>query len=245
MRIHRVYCKSVSEPDKKFNIDDAQSHHLIKALRLKEDDLIEVFDGNGNSGLCKIVELSNKNCKALRVEDIKEDTPPKRKLTAVVPFIKRSNFNFMIQKLTEVGVNNFIIYKSDLSDQSIVKKDIGKIIGKIEEITISVCKQCGNNFLPSVINCISLEDAIKQIDKDNEIYTFDTEASDYFIQEELGDSLSVTVITGPESGFSQPELEIITNNKDIKKRYLGKNILRSETAPIVVSSIIRNHFGRI
>ena len=61
MRIHRVYCKSVSEPDKKFNIDDAQSHHLIKALRLKEEDLIEVFDGNGNSGLCKIVELSNKN----------------------------------------------------------------------------------------------------------------------------------------------------------------------------------------
>ena len=144
MRIHRVYCKSVSEPDKKFNIDDAQSHHLIKALRLKEEDLIEVFDGNGNSGICKIVELSNKKCKALRVEDIKKDKPPKRKLTAVIPFIKRSNFNFMIQKLTEVGVNNFIIYKSDLSDQSIVKKDLGKILEKIEEITISVCKQCYN-----------------------------------------------------------------------------------------------------
>ena len=51
MRIHRVYCKSVSESDKKFNIDDAQSHHLIRALRLKADDLIEVFDGNRNSGL--------------------------------------------------------------------------------------------------------------------------------------------------------------------------------------------------
>lgn len=245
MRIHRVYCKSVSEPNKKFNIDDTQSHHLIKALRLKEEDLIEVFDGNGNSGICKIVELSNKKCKALRVEDIKKDKPPKRKLTAVIPFIKRSNFNFMIQKLTEVGVNNFIIYKSDLSDQSIVKKDLGKIFEKIEEITISVCKQCGNNFLPSVSNCSSLEDAIRQIDRYNKTYIFDTEASDYFVQEELGDSSSVTVITGPESGFSKHELEIITKNKDIKKRYLGKNILRSETAPIVVSSIIRNHFGRI
>ena len=245
VRIHRVYCKSVSEPDKKFNIDDTQSHHLIKALRLKEEDLIEVFDGNGNSGICKIVELSNKKCKAFRVDDIKKDKPPKRKLTAVIPFIKRSNFNFMIQKLTEIGVNNFIIYKSDLSDQSIVKKDLGKILEKIEEITISVCKQCGNNFLPSVSNCSSLEDAIRQIDSDNKIYIFDTEASDYFVQEELGDSSSVTVITGPESGFSKYELEIITNNKDVKKRYLGKNILRSETAPIVVSSIIRNHFGRI
>ena len=77
-------------------------------------------------------------------------------------------------------LNNFIIYKSDLSDQSIVKKDLGKILEKIEEITISVCKQCGNNFLPSVSNCSSLEDAIRQIDSDNKIYIFDTEASDYF-----------------------------------------------------------------
>ncbi len=245
MRIHRVYCKSVSESDKKFNIDDAQSHHLIRALRLKADDLIEVFDGNGNSGLCKIEELSNKTCKLLRVEEIKKDPSPKRKLTVVIPFIKRNNFNFMIQKLTEIGVNNFMIYKSDLSDQSIVKKDHSKIISKIEEITISVCKQCGNNFLPVVLDFPSLENAIKDIDKNNKVYLFDTEASDYFVQEELDNDSSVTIITGPESGFSQSELKAITDNNNIKKRYLGKNILRSETAPIVVSSIIRNHFGRI
>mgnify|MGYP005694607725 FL=1 len=204
-----------------------------------------MFDGNGNSGLCKIEELSNKTCKLLRVEEIKKDAPPKRKLTVVIPFIKRNNFNFMIQKLTEIGVNNFMIYKSDLSDQSIAKKDHSKIIGKIEEITISVCKQCGNNFLPVVLDFPSLENAIKDIDKNNKVYLFDTEASDYFVQEELDNDSSVTIITGPESGFSQSELKAITDNNNIKKRYLGKNILRSETAPIVVSSIIRNHFGRI
>ena len=31
----------------------------------------------------------------------------------------------------------------------------------------------------------------------------------------------------------------------IMNRYLGKNILRSETAPVVVAAIIRNHFGKI
>ena len=91
----------------------------------------------------------------------------------------------------------------------------------------------------------SLENAIKDIDKNNKVYLFDTEASDYFVQEELDNDSSVTIITGPESGFSQSELKAITDNNNIKKRYLGKNILRSETAPIVVSSIIRNHFGRI
>ena len=55
----------------------------------------------------------------------------------------------------------------------------------------------------------------------------------------------VTIITGPESGFSEKELAELTNVKEIKMRYLGENVLRAETAPIVVSSVIKNHFGRI
>ncbi len=42
MRIHRVYCKSVSGPNTKFALDNIQSHHLIKALRLKEGRVTSV-----------------------------------------------------------------------------------------------------------------------------------------------------------------------------------------------------------
>ena len=62
MRIHRVYCKSVSESYKKFSLDEAESHHLVKALRLKEGSHVEVFDGNGKQALCLIVEHSKKKC---------------------------------------------------------------------------------------------------------------------------------------------------------------------------------------
>ena len=55
MRIHRVYCKSVSGPNTKFALDNIQSHHLIKALRLKEGRVVEVFDGKGSSASCEIV----------------------------------------------------------------------------------------------------------------------------------------------------------------------------------------------
>ena len=60
VRIHRVYCKSVSEPNNVFNIDELQSNHLIKALRLKEDDFVEVFDGHGRSAKCKIIQITKK-----------------------------------------------------------------------------------------------------------------------------------------------------------------------------------------
>ena len=44
--------------------------------------------------------------------------------------------------------------------------------------------------------------------------------------------------------IQESEYETLLKNK-IMNRYLGKNILRSETAPVVVAAIIRNHFGKI
>ena len=244
MRIHRVYCKSVSEPNNVFNIDELQSKHLIKALRLKEDDLVEVFDGHGRSAKCKIIQITKKNCQLERISELSNDVGPKRVLTAVVPFIKKNNFNFMIQKLTEIGVNKFIIYKPDLVDQSIAKKDLRLIIAKTFEIIISVCKQCGNNFLPEIFESKNLENALALISTGHSVYFFDTDAEEYFNQEELDKSSSITFITGPESGFSETELELMNKSK-IKKRYLGRNILRSETAAIYISTLIKNHFGKI
>ena len=82
------------------------------------------------------------------------------------------------------------------------------------------------------------------IETDDKKYVFDTDAEIYFSFEDLDNNSSVSTITGPESGFSKNELESI-KQKNIEIRYLGENILRSETAPIFVSSIVRNHFGKI
>ena len=77
-----------------------------------------------------------------------------------------------------------------------------------------------------------------------EIYSFDTEASEYFNQNELGKDSSITTITGPESGFSEKELGII-NMYGIKERYLGQNILRALKQQLCIYSLIKNHFGKI
>ena len=150
----------------------------------------------------------------------------------------------MIQKLAEIGTNKFIVYKPDLIDQSVAKIDITKMIKKSFEILINVSKQCGNNFIPSVVESDSLEEAIIMEKNTSDIYAFDTEASEYFDQDGLKENSSITIITGPESGFSDEELKLMRIH-NIKERYLGQNILRAETAPIFISSLIKNHFGKI
>ena len=243
MRIHRIYCKSVSEKNSVFKIDQAQSLHLTKVLRLAVNDEVEVFDGHGSSAICKILESNRSSVSLQRVSDIKIDKPPTNRLGFILPFIKKENFHFMLQKLCEIGATEFIFYKPDLIDQSIAKKDLSKIYSKSEEVIISACKQCGTNFLPITSFVSSLSDAIKKLDQSSTKYVFDVEANDNF-DVSLVESNNIFVITGAESGFSESEINHMYE-KDFSFKLLSKNILRAETAPLVIASLFQNHFDKI
>ena len=149
----------------------------------------------------------------------------------------------MIQKLCEIGATEFIFYKPDLIDQSIAKKDLSKIYSKSEEVIISACKQCGTNFLPITSFVSSLSDAIKKLDQSSIKYVFDVEANDNFDVSLVG-SNNIFVITGAESGFSESEINYMYE-KDFSFKLLSKNILRAETAPLVIASLFQNHFDKI
>ena len=243
MRIHRIYCKSVSETNSVFKIDQTQSLHLTKVLRLAVNDEVEVFDGHGSSAICRILESNRSSVSLQRVSDIKIDKPTTNRLGFILPFIKKENFHFMIQKLCEIGATEFIFYKPDLIDQSIAKKDLSKVYIKSEEVIISACKQCCTNFLPITSFVSSLRDATKKLDQSSTKYVFDVEANDRF-DVSLVKSNNIFVITGAESGFSESEINHMYE-KDFSFKLLSKNILRAETAPLVIASLFQNHFDKI
>ena len=76
------------------------------------------------------------------------------------------------------------------------------------------------------------------------IYAFDIDGKNIFDLNEIDVQNDIAIITGPESGFSKKEIKSL-RDKGIQIRLLKNNILRSETAPIVISSLLQNHFGKI
>ncbi|MDC1470325.1 16S rRNA (uracil(1498)-N(3))-methyltransferase [Gammaproteobacteria bacterium] len=245
MRIHRIYCNSVSDQDNVFDLDQPQSTHISKVLRLKLGNEIDVFDGKGSSAICKIVEITRSSTVLERISELKKLNPTHPKINAILPIIKKDNLHFMLQKLTEVGVYEFIFYKPDLVDQSIAKKDSEKIMNKCNEVIINACKQCGSNFIPAIYYFSNLELAVNSVKGIAiESYAFDLDAKEHFNLAEIKTGEDVCMITGPESGFSKEEIEILSK-KDTKIRLLKNNVLRAETAPIVISSLLQNHFGNI
>ena len=93
VRIHRVYCKSVSGPNEKFQIDESQSQHLIKALRLKEGVVVEVFDGMANLQVVRILKILKKFIEVERIESINIKPLDERLLVTIMESWKKNNLD--------------------------------------------------------------------------------------------------------------------------------------------------------
>ena len=238
MKFHRVYYKEFSRTDK-ISIDNkSKINHLSNVLRLKEGSKLDVFDGEGNSSICKIASLEKKKIVLEQIGSTEFQQPERINLKVLMPYIKKENLFFAVQKVTEIGVSNISLFRPDNVDQSIKKKDLSKINEKALSIITQACEQNGSNIVPDFQIYENLSSAI---DHDSFSIFFDLDATNDF-QSIKNIEDSITLITGPESGFSKKEREFLnaTASDNIS---LGKNILRAETAPITALSVIKSNLG--
>ena len=238
MKLHRVYYKEFSRTDK-ISIDNkSKINHLSNVLRLKEGSKLDVFDGEGNSSIFKIASLEKKKIVLEQIGSIEFQQPERINLKVLMPYIKKENLFFAIQKVTEIGVSNISLFRPDNIDQSIKKKDLSKINEKALSIITQACEQNGSNIVPDFQIYENLSSAI---DHDSFSIFFDLDATNDF-QSIKNIKDNITLITGPESGFSKKEREFLnaTASDNIS---LGKNILRAETAPITALSVIKSNLG--
>ena len=238
MKFHRVYYKEFNQTDK-ISIDNkSKINHLKKVLRLSEGSQVDVFDGKGNSSICKIVSLEKKEIVLEPIGDTEFQQPERINLKVLMPYIKKENLFFAVQKVTEIGVSNISLFRPDNIDQSIKKKDLSKINEKALSIITQACEQNGSNIVP---NFQIYEDLSSAIDHDSFSIFFDLDATNDF-QSIKSIEDNITLITGPESGFSKKEREFL-NTITSHNISLGKNILRAETAPITALSVIKSNLG--
>jgi len=244
MKLHRVYYKEFSRTDKILIDNKSKINHLMNVLRLTEGSKLDVFDGEGNSSICKIVSLDKKKIVLEQTGGIEFQQPERINLKVLMPYIKKENLFFAIQKVTEIGVSNISLFRPDNIDQSIKKKDLSKINEKALSIITQACEQNGSNIVPDFQIYENLSSAI---DHDSFSIFFDLDSTNDFqsikhIDSSITIADSITLITGPESGFSEQEREFL-NTETCHNISLGKNILRAETAPITALSVIKSNLG--
>ena len=223
----------------KIIIDDKKDvNHLKNSFRVKEGEEIRAVDGE-NEYICKVLTVEKKEITLEILETRKDTTVKNTEITAGLSIIKNDKMELAIQKLTEIGVDEIIPLETKRTIVKLTeKKDKWDVI--VKEAT----KQCQRVRLLEIENIKKLKE-LDYSQYDLIIVPYECE-EEYSLKNLLRNLSSVPkkvlYLIGAEGGFDISEIEYLKSIENVKIVTLGKNILRAETASIVVGGILINEF---
>lgn len=224
--IELYFSQSVNETEHTITLVGDEYNHLTKVMRHEINDEIYVTNGLGNIFKCLIKNITNRHV-TLGIRDIFNFTPKFPHITFCIPILRNNErLEFALEKCTELGITNFIIFKAE---RSIPKKINMK---RIEKILISAMKQSLQSWLPK----IDYFDSIKKLlDPSITKVIFDQSSHEYFNPSHITNQFNYYFIFGPEGGLTQNEINFFDTALKVK---LAENRLRTETAVIKAASLL-------
>jgi 16S rRNA (uracil1498-N3)-methyltransferase len=216
-----------------YTLDEQESKHCIKVLRMHNGDELNLIDGIGNLYTAAIINDNYKACK-LRIIDIKKEFEKRDYWLhiAIAPTKNIERFEWFLEKATEIGIDEITPIISEKSERKQVNNE------RLERIIISAMKQSIKAYKPKLNEAISFKNFISV--KDNSKSKFIAHCIDSEKQElkniykKTGNAI---VLIGPEGDFSQNEVNTAVNNA-YSPVSLGNSRLRTETAGVVACHTI-------
>ena len=211
-------------------IKEKQHHFLKNVLRVKLNDVINVFDGITGEWRSQVISIS-KDKTALKIEKKIREFETQPDIWLIFAPIKLFRLNIIIQKAVELGVSKFVPCKTEFSN-------FDKLNYKNLELNaIEAAQQCERLDIPKIEKIINLDAMIKKLPNDRAIVfcdESDTNLPSIYdeVRLNLNNYSKWSVIIGPEGGFSNEERELINKQKNLLRVTLGSRILRSDTAAI-------------
>ena len=222
--------------EKNITISNDDIFHIVKVMRMKINDQFEI-NNDGDIYLAQINSLAPFSFKILKKID--ENHELKTKITLLYCLPKGDKIDLVLQKATELGVNQIVLVNSSRCIAKINDENKKKKIDRFNKIIKEATEQCKRNNLP----------ALKDVIKFNEISNYQSDLNliayenSKMSNQELKDLLrnfkgnTVTILIGAEGGFSKEEVEYALKNNFISIS-LGNRILRSETSVFNLLSIL-------
>ncbi|WET02089.1 16S rRNA (uracil(1498)-N(3))-methyltransferase [Flavobacterium sp. YJ01] len=217
---------NIDETTESFSFDKEESRHIIKVLRKKDSDILQVTNGSGLLFETQITLASDNKC-TVEVLSIKNAEKPKFHLhLAVAPTKMNDRFEWFLEKATEIGIQEITPIFCDRSERKVINRD------RFEKIILSAMKQCNETFLPKLNEAVSFKDFIKQKNNGLQLIAHCEETDKKSLKEVLKSNEDVTILIGPEGDFSEKEIALALEN-NYKPVTLGNTRLRTETAAVV------------
>lgn len=225
------YNPHLEEETKNFTFDSSESKHMVRVLRRKIGDSLQITNGKGLFLFATITDDNPKAC-SVEINRIKKIHPSRHHLhLAVAPTKTNDRYEWFLEKATEIGVHEITPILCERSERKSIKPD------RFEKVVQSAMKQSFQAYLPRINPLITLDDFLKK-NQEGLLFIAHCEKTERFeLKRKVAADRHVTILIGPEGDFSVNEIK-----SAIVKGYvpvsMGKTRLRTETASIVACTTV-------
>ena len=215
--------ENITQPITHFN--EEESKHLVKVLRKKQGDAVQLTDGNGKVYEAVIID-SNPKKASLKILSSKEVEPdPFFIHLAIAPTKSPDRMEWMVEKITEIGFHEMTLLETMNSERSFLKTD------RLQKKIISACKQSLKYRIPNLHPILKFTDLIQdsQFQDFQKFIAYVDEQHKHHLLDVAQPKGKYLILIGPEGDFDPKEIREALD-AGFKPVSLGKSRLRTETA---------------
>ncbi len=235
--MHRFYCPQLNLDNPQVLITDPKElHHLRNVLRLKRGDTLTVFNNQGEEATGRIdnVQLTKVT---VAIESVRKDKPdfPVIVLACAIP--KKSKFESIIEKATELGVDEIIPLKTKRTQIELKGERLVKKIVRYQDVAVNAAKQSQRLRVPVIRPIADFASTLESLAKETTVFIPSlpggVERKNILEAFRAVPSPSrVVFLIGPEGDFTPQEYDLARAHGCIGVS-LGKTVLKVETAAVV------------
>jgi 16S rRNA (uracil1498-N3)-methyltransferase len=220
------------------SITGADAEH-IKVLRMRVGERLVVCDGEGTDRHCRLVRVGDGFADVEVEETVPCPAEASVEVTILAGLPKGERADYIVQKCTECGARRIAFFQCERCVARLDGKNAEKKRVRWQRIAEEAAKQSGRGVIPEVLVLSSLAEALElALKSERPLLMYETGGERRPLREALsGEFKSTAIITGPEGGFEQFEVDL-ASAAGIPACSMGPRILRCETAPVVALSAV-------
>jgi 16S rRNA (uracil1498-N3)-methyltransferase len=245
MHWESFYVRSEHIRGSQLRLVDEEVHHLTRVMRKQKGDLIWAVDGLGTAYQVCIDSVSRNEILGHIVKTRRRIREPIAELTLAQGILKGDRFDFLVEKVTEIGVRRIIPVTSARSDVVAGPQKITRW----KRVAMAAMKQSGRCLLPEISEAVSLDRVLTMgSNYHKRIIAHPGKGShSVSLTPKSKGSLAtqkILMVVGPAGGFSDEEIGM-ANENGFHSVSLGPRRLRSETSGIVLCTIVLSQLGEL
>ncbi|MGT2513143.1 16S rRNA (uracil(1498)-N(3))-methyltransferase [Sphingomonas panni] len=214
----------------RIRLDGAQAHYLLSVMRVKDGDVVRLFDDATGEWLAHATEVRKRDL-TLAVADHLRPRETVPDLWLCIAPTKKGRIDWVIEKACELGVDRIV---PALTRRTVVDR---LNLDRLRAHAIEAAEQCGRTALPALAEPVKLPALLRDWPAERALFFADETGGVPALEAMRARPGPAAILIGPEGGFDPEERDSIRAHPQAVGMALGPRILRAETAAAAATAL--------